>query len=467
MSAIEIVRYGRTDESTPTDKPIRKGGERKVPSGAKFAPDHLISDGYGVDLVFAQGAFRASIRSHEQAELLYKEGIKETRLVNARRWRDVQAQHAVEEIARAEKIRSGLDLIRKQNLLTKQLEREERNKVPNPFRLESLDAQIGSLQADVEAVQALIASASQRELTLVKLLEQLKRLDRKARGWKLKAQRQIACGLFGMQYDAEKCGRSYFRKFYCRNRYCPVCGPHVHRRLLSKYLNLQKPVADFLAGHKSYRLRILDITAIKRGEQMPSPEDVRKFKADVKKLIETVNRRVAEKLGLPYSKQLTGYLYCLEFGFDNNNLHCHGVLLSPFIEQDWLSNRWREIRNDGSFRVFIAEARSFEAAIKHALEYTGKYAAPSAERAFELELSFVGCRRVDGLGWFFNRLPKDDLQIDLRCPCGDSECFLKPNRDLGWQPLSYFEERAISELDEVRERGSPFSEQKGGVSWIN
>src|ERR1019366_4335021 len=105
---------------------------------------------------------------------------------------------------------------------------------------------------------------------------------------------------------------------------------------------------------------------------------VRKFKADVKKLIESVNRSVAEKFGLPYSKQLTGYLYCLEFGFDNNNLHCHGVLLSPFIEQEWLSEQWRRIRNDGSFRVLIAEAYSFEAAIKHALEYTGKYAAPVA-----------------------------------------------------------------------------------------
>jgi len=77
-----------------------------------------------------------------------------------------------------------------------------------------------------------------------------------------------------------------------------------------------------------------------------------------------VNRHVAAKHGLPLSKQLTGYLYCIEFGFENNNLHCHGVLLSPYIEQEWLSQQWREIRADGSFRVFIAEAVSFEAAIK-------------------------------------------------------------------------------------------------------
>ena len=441
-------------------------GESTVASGPKFAPNHLISEGSDGEPVFAEAAFRASGRSREQARLFYEQGMKETRLVNARRWREVQCQYSPDEISKAEEIMVGLETVRKQNTLCKVLEREERSTAPNPFLLKSLDSRLQSLRPGVEAVRELMASASEREFALVKVLEQLRKEDRKARGWKLKAQRQVACGLFGMQYDAEKCGRVYFRPFHCRNRYCPPCGPSVHRKLVDKYLGLEKPVAEFLAGRSSYRLRILDITAIKRSEQMPSPEAVRKFKADVKKLIESVNRRVAEKFGLPYSKQLTGYLYCLEFGFDNNNLHCHGVLLSPFIEQEWLSEQWRRIRNDGSFRVLIAEAYSFEAAIKHALEYTGKYAAPDAERAFELELAFAGCRRVDGLGWFFNRLPKEDMEADLRCPCGDPECFLKPNQDLGWQPLSYFEERGIADLDEVRERGSP-PRRKDGGSWVN
>jgi len=188
---------------------------------------------------------------------------------------------------------------------------------------------------------------------------------------------------------------------------------------------------------------------------MPSSEEVGKFKADVKKLIEVANRYLAEKFGVPCSKQLTGYLYCLEFGFENSNLHCHGVLLSPYLEQDWLSDRWREIRNDGSFRVVIAEAYSFEAAIKHALEYTGKYAAPSAERAFELELAFVGRRRVDSLGCVFNLLPEEEVAGDVPCPCGDPECFLKPNRDLGWLPLSYFQDRGIPCLYDAQERNRP------------
>jgi hypothetical protein len=352
------------------DLPEVNGG---IAPGAKtkFAPPPLIFEGSDGQVVFAEEARLASSRSREQAELFYQQGIKETRVVNARRWRDVQTQHSPEEIDRAAEIIAALDLLRKHALLIKKLRREERKADSNPFRLQSLDAQIEHLHPLAQVAGELVASASNRELALVRALGELSKLDRSARGWKSKARRQVACGLYGMRYDAQKCGRAYFVPFYCRNRYCPHCGPVVHRKLVEKYLRLQQPIAEFLTSNPLYRLRILDITAIKRGERMPSFEDVRKFKADVKKLIEAANHYVANKFGVPYSKQLTGYLYCLEFGFENSNLHCHGVLLSPYLEQDWLSDRWREIRNDGSFRVVIAEAYSFEAAIKHALSTQG------------------------------------------------------------------------------------------------
>jgi len=435
--------------------------------GKKFGLDPLISESSDGEVVFAEAAVLASARSREQARLFYEKGIQETRLVNAMRWREVDSQYSREEIANAEEIMYGrVDTLRKEDSFAKAIECELRRDNPDPFKLDNLENQLRSFRPFAEAVRQKITSATERELALAKFLERLKKLDRKAKGWKLKAQRQVACGIFGQPYEASKCGRSYFLRFRCRNRYCQKCGPHVHDELVGKYLRLGPLVKGFLAENPSYRLRILDITAIKRGDEMPSADAVRQFKADVKKLIERVNCRVAEKFGLPYSKQLTGYLYCLEFGFENNNLHCHGLLLSPFIEQEWLSEQWRQIRNDGSFRVLIAEADSFEAGLKHSLEYTGKYAAPTAGRAFELELAFAGCRRVDGLGWFFNRLPKEDEDGDLRCPCGDPECFLKPNREVGWQPILYFEERGIRDLDEVRERGSPF-QKKAGASWVN
>ena len=97
----------------------------------------------------------------------------------------------------------------------------------------------------------------------------------------------------------------------------------------------------------------------------------------------------------------------------------------------------------------------------------GKYAAPSADRAFELELAFAGCRRVDGLGWFFNSLPKEDPPGDLLCPCGDPGCFLKPDVGSGWLPIKWFEQMGIRDLDEVRQRGSPARQMGGSTSWVN
>jgi hypothetical protein len=84
-------------------------------------------------------------------------------------------------------------------------------------------------------------------------------------------------------------------------------------------------------------------------------------------------------------------------------------------------------------------------------------------------VAFAGCRRVDGLGWFFNRLPKkDDELCDLRCPCGDPECFVKPRRDIGWLPVSKLEELGIRDLDEVRAaRASPPEGKDSTPSWIN
>jgi hypothetical protein len=36
----------------------------------------------------------------------------------------------------------------------------------------------------------------------------------------------------------------------------------------------------------------------------------------------------------------------------------------------------------------------------------------------KVALPVLFCRRVDGLGWFFNRLPKENVEADLHCPCG-------------------------------------------------
>jgi hypothetical protein len=431
----------------------------------KWLPDFVISEDWKThELTFE---IPVSVGNRELATLEFLEGIRQKEVADARWFHEVKSIYPEQEIGAAEQIlsaRSRGGSLWEEAKLRKQIEHELRSAVPDPIELDRWEESLRQLIPFAQVAREFESSHSEL-LALVVTIKRLKALYAKAQGWKSKAQRQAVCAVFGQQWDSG-CGRSFFRRFRCRNRYCPQCGPYVHQTLVAKYLRMEKAVAEFLAGHPSYRLRVLDITAKKRGERMPSPEDVRRFKADVKKLIDRINHHIAEKFGLLYSKQLTGYLYCLEFGFENNNLHCHGALLSPFIEQEWLSEQWREIRDDGSFKVWIAEATSFEAVIIHALEYTGKFAAPSAERAFELEKAFAGCRRVDGLGWLFNRLPKEDDECDLRCPCGEPGCVLKPNRELGWLPLAYFGEHGIRDLDEIRERGKSPPRGKNGGLWI-
>src|SRR5271157_380284 len=239
--------------------------------GNKFAPDPLISESGDGKIIFADSAVMASARSREQARLFYQRGIQETRLVNAMRWHEVTVPYLPEEISNAEEIVYGrAGVLREEDRLCRTIEREKRRENLDPFELDRLEARLYSVRPSAEEVRGKIVSAGERVLQLVHTLERIRKLDRKAKGWKLKGQRQIACGLFGMQYDAEKCGRRYFRRFRCRNRYCPDCGPRAHRELLEKYLGLEPSTREFLVANPSYRLRILDITAVKRGEQMPS-----------------------------------------------------------------------------------------------------------------------------------------------------------------------------------------------------
>ena len=173
----------------------------------------------------------------------------------------------------------------------------------------------------------------------------------------------------------------------------------------------------------------------------------------IKKLLHWIER---------FCEARCGYLYCKEFGKRNQNLHCHGLLLSPYVPQELLSLWWSEIRPDRSFVVWIRLARSmrkgetpFVSALKHAFEYTGKYATSRfaaesglsdvlhlpdgtfcAQRAWELELAFHRARRVDTLGIFFNNpvVLDDDDQIGgaKPCPCGREGCYLKPSTKSDW-----------------------------------
>jgi hypothetical protein len=239
-----------------------------------------------------------------------------------------------------------------------------------------------------------------------------------------KARRQAWCGLVGRRRDCFS-GNSEHR-FYtpclCGNRYCATCGPKSFRDLFTHHSRL-RPLAEFLLHHRpaDHRPRVLaklDITTRNVGE-MPTAEEVRQFNKDIRRFFRAIER----EFGI--LRREYGVLWCCEFGSGHTNLHAHGVYAGPYLPQRELSRIWSEVRADGSFIVSIKKARSFEAALGHALKYPSKFFDASPARLVELEVAFDRVRRVHALAAFYNpkieREPGEDGPAEAgHCPiCGD------------------------------------------------
>jgi len=239
-----------------------------------------------------------------------------------------------------------------------------------------------------------------------------------------KARRQAWCGLIARRRDCFSGNAEH--KFYtpclCGNRYCPLCGPKSFRDLFTKHSRL-RPLVDELLKHRpgDHRPRVakLDITTRNIGE-MPTAEEVRRFNKDIRRFFRAIEKRFG------ISRRDYGILWCCEFGSGNTNLHAHGIYVGPALPQHnrELSKLWAEIRADGSHIVSIKQARSFEAALGHALKYPSKFFEAAPARLAELEVAFDRVRRVHALARFYNpdiqREPGEDESGAGHCPiCGE------------------------------------------------
>lgn len=244
------------------------------------------------------------------------------------------------------------------------------------------------------------------------------------RGLVAKARRQALCGVLGMEQDCTNtaCGFRGYRRFRCKNRYCPECGPRAFRELMGRYSRLAEVVERLVPGWQGdphYKRRAdvvakLDVTTRNLG-RMPTNEEVRLFN----RLVRLWMRLVERKLGLP--KGSWGFAWCDEFGGRNTNLHAHGVYAGPWLPQAKLSAWWREVCAgtvfEGSFIISIKRARSFSQALAHALKYPAKYVSCSdPERLADLELAFHRVRRVHSMGAFYG------VKLDARVEGGGPAC---------------------------------------------
>ena len=266
----------------------------------------------------------------------------------------------------------------------------------------------------------------------------------------IKAKRLLLCRRMGRRVNCSGSADHKFCALYgCQCRYCSDCGPAWFRRKFSEALFVLEPVVGHLLheGQLNGRAIViakLDFTIPNTGV-MPEPKLVRKFHADLR-----VFWRMAERhCGI--SREEYGQAGNDEFGGGNTNLHRHSAYVGPrlpqrrkelsalwsivglqgerrnemlrFIRKHGLRDAWRELAPKERRFVSIKRARSFAAALAHALKYPAKFlSASTPERLAELEATFHGTRRFSAGGAFYNvtsqREPGDESPVG-ECPlCG-------------------------------------------------
>lgn len=287
------------------------------------------------------------------------------------------------------------------------------------------------------------------------------------RGLEAKARRQAYCGVLGARYDCVSFGPGHGHKFYrrygCKNRYCPECGPKAYRELFAKHVRLREVAAKLAPHwpHNSASGRVvakLDFTT-KNLNRMPTGEEVRGFNGCIKRFC----RRLASELGI--SRKEYGLIYSDEFGGRaNTNLHAHGIYVGPRLPRPKprggkkklgkLAEWWRDACAGtvfaGSFIISVKPAQSFEAGLAHALKYAGKFLSRDPERLADLEATFHRVRRVHTLGAFYNAVPRGQAskagESDPVCPL----CSAALVRVGGLSPVSILKSERRLDLAEAR-----------------
>lgn len=179
-----------------------------------------------------------------------------------------------------------------------------------------------------------------------------------------------------------------------------------------------------------------------------------------------------------------GWAGCDEFGGSNSNLHSHCLYVGPilpqskkhkelsalwslscvrdrqrrrellrFVRKHGLRGLWAELRQEEKRHVSIKRARSFQAALAHALKYSSKFVSLSEpERLADLEAAFHKTRRFSTGGAFYRlkvmREPGEDSELGC-CPlCGSPLAEVVE----GWVPRFVLEAEGRRDVDEARQQ---------------
>lgn len=279
-------------------------------------------------------------------------------------------------------------------------------------------------------------------------------VEMQRRGLDRKPKRFTLCGLLGHRVNCSEHDEHKFLQLYtCHCRYCATCGPAWFRRKFSDLSVVLEPVIEHLLheGQKHGRDMVvakLDFTIPNTGT-MPASDSIREFHRNMHRFWRLVERFCG------VSRSEYGQAGCDEFGGGNTNLHRHSLYVGPelpqrnkelsalwsiacmpgkrrremlrFIRKQGLVNAWGQLADSEWRFVSIKHARSFRAALAHALKYPAKFlSASTPERLAELEAAFHRTRRFSTGGVFYRlkvmREPGEDSPVGS-CPlCGARLC---------------------------------------------
>lgn len=321
-----------------------------------------------------------------------------------------------------------------------------------------------------------------------------------------KAQRELACGLIGGEVVC-RTGHAFRVNYECGNRYCVTCGPRQANRLFARQMPrlLFASTRLLMCGqtHGVHNLECEECSqAIEKGElphwppahgtkpkivvakldftilntgKMPTPDLMRTLNGYIKKFCRAIEKRFG------ITRKEYGLAYCDELGGGNTNAHAHGLYVGPWLPQRKgvceLSQLWAEVTgyngpkpcsmsggkagreavrrgadqftdgSQGGFIISIKYARSFTAALYHAVKYPAKFATRSTPtRLAELEIVFHRVRRFHTLAAFYApEVPTPEKPETKKCPL----CAARLS-DVGpWQTLEDLERRGLRDFSEV------------------
>jgi len=224
--------------------------------------------------------------------------------------------------------------------------------------------------------------------------------------------------ILGCQEESksDETAREFAVPFKCELRICPVCNYYFYKKQYKKFIQIVEkgPITQ------QNRLMLLTLT-IKKGDL---------YRYGIQKLM----KHVRELINASYPKKSgCGAIGVLEIG-PSKNIHCHLLVLGPYISQKTLSRKWLSITGDSfivDIRQTIKQAKNGKTIIlplteTRGLSYVLKYI-QKVPRFYEpIEYAdylnaLKRIRRIHTFGIYYQH-KKDSETQDLKPPIPTNIC---------------------------------------------